>query len=217
MRIPLKPALTTALTLLLAAPLGLRASAADLTPEDVVQLLEAGLSPRTVMAQVDAMGTRMTLSAQQLIALKRAGADEALIQHLIRTRAAHARPEAPHAGPQRPQPAQPTEQDRQVAALHASSGPIFRRHPAVGNTMTYGLRDLGRPYDWPARSGYGGYYGYGADFGGYGGPYGYSTPVWPGYSEQPLRFYTDDSQYDYRRLMRLGPPGYFQPLHPLHD
>lgn len=165
------------------------AHAGELTAADLIALVKAGLGEDTIRAQIDVTGAAIVLAPADLLALKAAGASEALIQHAIRTRAATATatlvlaPETPS----------------------GSLGPVVRPHPAV--STTYDLGSHG-PWAWPYR-GYGrgyvlGGYGYGGyalgdngwPFDGYGSPYGYSV------GRGPVRFYNDRRTYE--RSLELG-------------
>ena len=58
-----------------------------LTNEDIVTLVEAGLSPSAIVAVIESRGTDFDTSVAQLSALSRAGVDSALIEVMIRASA----------------------------------------------------------------------------------------------------------------------------------
>ena len=61
-----------------------------LTNEDIVTLVEAGLSPSAIVAVIESRGTDFDTSVAQLAALSRAGLDSALIEVMIRASASSA-------------------------------------------------------------------------------------------------------------------------------
>ncbi len=61
----------------------LPAAAAALTLDDVVSLVRAGVGERIILKQVQSTGTRLVLTVEGILALKAAGASDALIESLM--------------------------------------------------------------------------------------------------------------------------------------
>ena len=68
--------------------------AAPLTVDDIVSLVKAGVGEKVILKQVESTGTRLTLTVDGILALKAAGASDALIESLMEVKD---QPEAPRA------------------------------------------------------------------------------------------------------------------------
>jgi hypothetical protein len=114
--------------------LGLGAAAGAVQPltlEDVLHLLEAGVGTPVVMRQIDATDSRFDLGVDDLVRLKRAGADDILLEALLSRSAA-------------PEPARPPADAGPPAAVDGIR--VYRTHTEHGDAIVLtNLDDEGRP------------------------------------------------------------------------